>query len=96
MWPRQGQRFRAVLRTVLPRPLVQSAGDPRQVGANDVLGAIAGASVHNHPMVDQRQDTVQTATDHRRLVFDNHAKANAGLVSAHGGFWGAGWKIHGM
>jgi len=76
--PRQLQRLVAVVGEVHPGPLVQAAGYALHATAHQILRAIAGARVHDHPMVHPRLDRGQATRDHRGLVLDDHVQADAG------------------
>ena len=78
----QSQRLRTVVGKVLPLALIQRAWQLRQVGPDDVLCAICGAGVLDHPVGDDRQDRIEAPAYDRGLVFHDHAQANGGF-----GFW---------
>ena len=80
----QGQRFRAVVRKVDPGSVVQSAWQLGHVRPDDVLCAIGGAGVHDDPVIDDGQHTVQTPAYDQCLVLHDHAQANARFVLIHG------------
>ena len=51
--------------------------------ADDLLRAVGRAGVDDRPAVDQRPDRVEAASDHRRLVLDDHRQTNGLPGRAH-------------
>ena len=72
----QLQRLGAVVREIPPWPLVQLARQVAQVLADDLLGAVGGSGVGDHPAIDHRAHAVETPANHQRLALDNHVQAN--------------------
>ncbi len=73
---RERERFGSIVSEVLPWALVQFAGHILQVFANDVLRTVGRTGVDDYPVVDDRTHRIQAATDHRRLVLDDHVQAD--------------------
>ncbi len=78
--PGKLQRLVAVVREMLPGALVQAAGHALQEFAHDVLRAVGGTRVHDHPVVDEGPHGSEAPGDHRCLVLHDHVEADAGAV----------------
>jgi len=64
-----------------PFALVQLAGEVGQRLLDHVLGAVDGARVADHPVVDVLADGVDAALDHFGLVADDHGEADRGPLN---------------
>lgn len=73
----QADGFGSVLAEVAPRPLVQFAGQIFQKGANDVLRAVARASVDDALGIDVGKSGAEASLDDMRFVFHDHCQANS-------------------
>ena len=76
----EGECFGSVVAEVAPGPFVKFAGDAEagHVGADQVLGAVVGAGVHDHPGADVGRDGVEYLGDDVCLVAHDHVQADRG------------------
>jgi hypothetical protein len=81
----QLQRLRAIAAEVPPRALDQLARQVRELLSHDLLGAVGGAGIDDHPRVDQRPHRGKAASDDTRLVLDDHVEAHGLAVTVHAG-----------
>ena len=76
----QGQRLGAVMAEVAPWPFEKLARDPEfgHVIADQVLGSVVGAGVHDHPRADVRRGRIERLLNDVRLVAHDHVQADRG------------------
>jgi hypothetical protein len=81
------ERLGPVVAEIAPGPFVQLTGDAAaaHVIADQVLGPVVGARVHDHPRVDVGRDRVERLGDDVRLVLHDHVQADRGACGWPGG-----------
>ena len=74
----EGHCLRAVVPEVQPGFLVQLPGDAPlgHEPADDLLRAVVGAGIDDHPAVDMRGDRFDQLVNDVRLVADDHVQAD--------------------
>ena len=74
------QRLVAIIFEVLPGALMQLARDILHMLLDDLLRAVGGSGVADHPIVDDRLDRIEAAADHGALIFYNHVETDGFIL----------------